>query len=468
VIESLTPSEQVITILYRELVGIVGESAPLNIDPNRQNFIMLVGLQGNGKTTTAAKIAKFLKGKGYKPLLIPLDFKRPAAYEQLVDLGERNGLPVFKDSSGEPVSVIKDALSYMGEQGFNIGIVDTAGRKEIDTDLMDELKIVHEVLKPQETLLVMDSTIGQGALRVCQGFLDFVDLTGGIFTKFDSSAKGGSVLSFRYVTGKPVKFIGVGEKIDDLETFEPERLISRILGRGDELKIVHEVLKPQETLLVMDSTIGQGALRVCQGFLDFVDLTGGIFTKFDSSAKGGSVLSFRYVTGKPVKFIGVGEKIDDLETFEPERLISRILGRGDIQTLVERAQKAISEEESVKLLKKVSEGSFDLNDFREELQSLAKMGGISSIASYLPFASQMKLPANFSDDKMTRKMVAIINSMTKEECENPDIINGSRRKRIAKGAGVEKYDVNLLLKNYFNFKKLIKNVKSIDQIIKFR
>lgn len=371
-IESLTPSEQVITILYRELVGIVGESAPLNIDPNRQNFIMLVGLQGNGKTTTAAKIAKFLKGKGYKPLLIPLDFKRPAAYEQLVDLGERNGLPVFKDSSGEPVSVIKDALSYMGEQGFNIGIVDTAGRKEIDTDLMDELKIVHEVLKPQETLLVMDSTIGQGALRVCQGFLDFVDLTGGIFTKFDSSAKGGSVLSFRYVTGKPVKFIGVGEKIDDLETFEPERLISRILGRGD------------------------------------------------------------------------------------------------IQTLVEKAQKAISEEESVKLLKKVSEGSFDLNDFREELQSLAKMGGISSITSYLPFASQMKLPANFSDDKMTRKMVAIINSMTKEECENPDIINGSRRKRIAKGAGVEKYDVNLLLKNYFNFKKLIKNVKSIDQIIKFR
>ncbi|MCX6088096.1 MAG: signal recognition particle protein [Caldiserica bacterium] len=372
VIESLTPSEQVITILYRELVGIVGESAPLNIDPNRQNFIMLVGLQGNGKTTTAAKIAKFLKGKGYKPLLIPLDFKRPGAHEQLVDLGERNGLPVFKDTSGEPVSVIKDAVSYMEEQGFNIGIVDTAGRKEIDTDLMDELKIVHEVLKPQETLLVMDSTIGQGALRVCQGFLDFVDLTGSIFTKFDSSAKGGSVLSFRYVTGKPVKFIGVGEKIDDLETFEPERLISRILGRGD------------------------------------------------------------------------------------------------IQTLVEKAQKAISEEESVKLLKKVSEGSFDLNDFREELQSLAKMGGISSIASYLPFASQMKLPANFSDDKMTRKMVAIINSMTKEERENPDIINGSRRERIAKGAGVEKYDVNLLLKNYFNFKKLIKNVKSIDSIIKFR
>jgi len=350
----------------------VGESASLNIDPNRQNFIMLVGLQGNGKTTTAAKIAKFLKGKGYKPLLIPLDFKRPGAHEQLVFLGERNGLPVFKDSSGEPVSAIKDVVSYMEEQGFNIGIVDTAGRKEIDTDLMDELKIVHEVLKPQETLLVMDSTIGQGALRVCQGFLDFVDLTGGIFTKFDSSAKGGSVLSFRYVTGKPVKFVGVGEKIDDLETFEPERLISRILGRGD------------------------------------------------------------------------------------------------IQTLVEKAQKAISEEESVKLLKKVSEGSFDLNDFREELQSLAKMGGISSIASYLPFASQMKLPANFSDDKMTRKMVAIINSMTKEERENPDIINGSRRERIAKGAGVEKYDVNLLLKNYFNFKKLIKNVKSIDSIIKFR
>jgi signal recognition particle subunit SRP54 len=372
VIESLTPSEQVITILYRELVGIIGKPAPLALDPNRQNFIMLVGLMGNGKTTTAAKIAKFLKGRGFAPLLIPFDFKRPAAYEQLVDLGDKNNLPVFKETSGEPDSVIKRALSYMEEHSFNAGIVDTAGRKEIDNDLMDELKLVQERLKPQETLLVMDSTIGQGALDVSQGFLDFVDLTGGIFTKFDSSAKGGSVLSFRYVTGKPVKFVGVGEKIDDLETFEPERLISRILGRGD------------------------------------------------------------------------------------------------IETLIEKAEKSISEEESVKILKKVSEGSFDLDDFRKELESLSKMGGLSSVASYLPFAPQMKLPANFSDEKMMIKMIAIIDSMTREERENPDIINGSRRERIAKGAGVEKYDVNLLLKNYFNFKKLMKNVKSIDQILKFR
>ena len=372
VIESLTPSEQIITILYRELVDIIGNPASITVDPNRQNFIMLVGLQGNGKTTTAAKIAKFLKGKGYKPLLIPLDFKRLGAFEQLVALGETNGLPVFKDTSGEPVSVLKRAISYMEDYSFNAGIVDTAGRKEIDRDLMDELKMVQERLKPQETLLVMDSTIGQGALGVSEGFLSFVDLTGAIFTKFDSSAKGGSVLSFRYVTGKPVKFVGVGEKIDDLETFESERLISRILGRGD------------------------------------------------------------------------------------------------IKTLIEKAQRTISEEESAELLKKVTEGGFDLDDFRKELESLSKMGGLSSVASYLPFAPQMKLPANFSDEKMTKKMIAIIDSMTGEERENPDIVDGSRRERIAKGAGVEKYDVNLLLKNYFNFKKLMKNVKSIDQILKFR
>lgn len=372
IIESLTPSEQVITILYKELVNVLGNASPLNLDPNRQNFIMLVGLQGNGKTTTSAKIAKFLKTRGYKPLLIPFDFKRPAAKEQLISLGQMNDLPVFKDMQEEPALAIKNAISYMEERAFNVGIVDTAGRKEIDADLMGELKIVHASLNPQETLLVMDSTIGQGALTVSQGFLDVVDLTGGIFTKFDSSAKGGSVLSFRYITGKPVKFIGVGEKIEDLEIFEPERLISRIIGRGD------------------------------------------------------------------------------------------------IQTLMEKAQKAISEEESVKLLKKVSEGSFDLNDFKEELQSIAKMGGISGIASYLPLAPQMKLPANFSDDKLTRRMIVIIDSMTKEERKNPDIINGTRRERIAKGAGVEKYDVNLLLKNYFNFKKLMKNVKSIDSIMKFR
>jgi signal recognition particle subunit SRP54 len=372
VIESLTPSEQVITIIYGELVSIIGNPAHLNLEPNRVNFIVLVGLQGNGKTTTAAKMAKFLRNKGYNPLLIPFDFKRPAAREQLFDLGDRNNLPVFRDTSGTPDSVISRVISYMEEENFNVGIVDTAGRKEIDSDVMEELKFVQEKLKPQEVLLVMDSTIGQGALDVSSGFLNFVDLTGGIFTKFDSSAKGGSVISFRYVTGKSVKFVGVGEKVDDLETFEPDRLISRILGRGD------------------------------------------------------------------------------------------------IQTLVEKAKKSISEEEGAELFKKATEGKFDLNDFKTELQGLMKMGGLSSVASYLPFAPQMRLPANFSDEKMMKKMIAIIDSMTKEERANPDLLNGSRRERIARGAGVAKYDVNLLVKNFTNFKKIMKNIKSIDQIIKFR
>lgn len=371
VIESIAPAEQVIAILYNELITILGDPAPLKLDPNVLNFIMLVGLQGNGKTTTSVKLAYFLREKGMKVLLVPFDFKRPAAREQLMVLGGRDGIPVFNDSSENPDIVINNAFKYLKDGGFNVAILDTAGRKEIDVEVMNELKYIKDVLHPSEILLVMDGTIGQGALTVARSFNEEISLTGAIFTKFDSSAKGGSVLSFRYVTGKPVKFLGVGENVEDLEVFDPRRLISRILGRGD------------------------------------------------------------------------------------------------IQTLVEKVERTISEQESEELAKKVLDGKFTLKDFKEELLRFKKMGGISSVASYLPSIPNFKIPKDFSDEKMIKKMVAIIDSMTEEERDDPDIMNGSRRARIAKGAGVEKHDVNVLLKNFSTFRKLSKNLEDIDRIFKF-
>ncbi len=371
VIESIAPAEQVITILYNELITILGDPAPLKVDPNVLNFIMLVGLQGNGKTTTSVKLAHFLREKGMKVLLVPFDFKRPAAREQLMVLGGRDGIPVFNDSSENPDIVINNAFKYLKDGGFNVAILDTAGRKEIDVEVMNELKYIKDVLHPSEILLVMDGTIGQGALTVARSFNEEISLTGAIFTKFDSSAKGGSVLSFRYVTGKPVKFLGVGENVEDIEVFDPRRLISRILGRGD------------------------------------------------------------------------------------------------IQTLVEKVERTISEQESEELAKKVLDGKFTLKDFKEELLRFKKMGGISSVVSYLPSIPNFKIPKDFSDEKMIKKMVAIIDSMTEEERDDPDIVNGSRRARIAKGAGVEKHDVNVLLKNFSTFRKLSKNLEDIDRIFKF-
>ncbi len=374
VIESLTPAEQIITILYRELVSILGESAPLNIKGGNINLVMLVGLQGNGKTTTAAKLAYYLKQKGQRALLIPFDFKRPAAREQLISLAEQNSLDVYRDTLNSPIPTLKKAVSFMEKNGFSVGIIDSAGRKEIDSEMMNELKLVND--------------------------------------NFSLS----------------------------------------------------------ETLFVSDSTIGQGALKVAKGFNEVVPLTGGIFTKFDSSAKGGSILSFRYVTGKPIKFIGTGEKIEDLEVFHPDRVISRIVGRGDVATLAEKAAKAISEEESMQLLDKIKNDTFNLNDFKRELEGIKKMGGFGSILSSLPVMPGINLSA-LNDETMLKKTEAIINGMTKEERENPDIIDGSRKRRIARGSGVSKHDVNVLLKNFKTFRKMMrnmKNIKSIDQIMKLR
>ncbi|MCD6107772.1 MAG: signal recognition particle protein [Caldisericaceae bacterium] len=374
IMESLTPAEQIITILYNEIKNILGDASPLNIEPNKKNLVMLVGLQGSGKTTTAAKLAKFLKKQGKRPLLIPFDFKRPAAMEQLIMLAKNNSLEVFGEMTGTPIPVLQKALAYMENDKFDIGLIDSAGRKEIDTETMEELRTVANTFAINETLLVLDSTIGQGALKIAEGFEQYIPLTGGIFTKYDSSAKGGSILSFRYVTGKPVKFIGVGEKIDDLEIFHPERVVSKIVGRGD------------------------------------------------------------------------------------------------LATLAEKAEQTISREEGKDLFEKIQNDTFDLNDYKNQLDAIKKMGGFSSILSSMPVIPGMNLNA-LSDEKMLVKTEAIINGMTKEEKANPEIIDGSRKKRIAKGSGVTNHEINVFLKNYTMFKKFMqgtKNVKSIDQILKLR
>jgi len=367
VIESLNPQEQILSILYSILVEYVGTSSPLNLKKNK-NSIILVGLQGNGKTTTAGKLAYLLKNKfNYRPLLVPFDFKRPASFDQLIQIAKANELPYLdlRDHNNLE-NALEEIPEYMDKNNFNVAIIDTAGRKEIDTPLMEELK-----------------------------------------------------------------------KITDF-------------------------FNDNETLMVMDVTIGQTALDIVKGFQDYIPITGGIFTKFDSSAKGGSVLSFRYVTKKDVKFVGTGEKIKDLEIFDGERLISRILDRGDLKTLFEKAQEAISEEESKKIMKDFESGKFDMNDFKIQLESILKMGGISKVFSMLPNFGSVKISKDFADEKRIKRMIAIINAMTKEERAHPEIINASRKERIARGTHVDKSEVNQLLKNYDNLKKLLKNFKNFD------
>ncbi|MGB9794008.1 signal recognition particle protein [Caldisericum exile] len=372
VLESFTPAEQILSILYSVLVDYVGHSEKLKLHGGK-NFIILVGLQGNGKTTTAAKLGYYLKKKlNYNPILVPFDFKRPASFDQLIQLGKSNDIAYLDLRNEENMRIALSKIdSYMEKNGFNVAIIDTAGRKEIDTPLMEELKLINNYFEDPETLMVMDVTLGQTSLDIVKGFKEYLKITGGIFTKFDSSAKGGSVLSFRYVTGSPVKFVGTGEKIQDLEPFDGDALISRLVGRGD------------------------------------------------------------------------------------------------LKGLFEKAQEAISLEESEKIAKDFQSGNFDLNDLKMQLESLLKMGGLSKVFSMLPNFSNLKIPKEYMDEKALRRMIAIINAMTKEERAHPEIINASRKERIAKGTHVSKTEVNQLLKNFENFKKLSKNLKNLD-ISKFR
>ncbi len=366
VLQSVTPAQQFIKVVYDELTVILGESASeLNLSGRPPAIIMLAGLQGSGKTTQAAKLSLFLRNKKRTPGLVSLDVYRPAAYDQLKKLASQLSIPFFEYAAGKkPLEIAKESIVFAEKNGIDTLIFDTAGRLHIDVDLMKELKELRSNIEMNEVLLVIDSMIGQEALNVADRFN---------------------------------KEIGI---------------------------------------------------------------TGLILTKLDGDARGGAALSAKTVTGVPIKFVGVGEKVNALEVFYPERMASRILGMGDIVTLVEKAQDVVEQKKAEEWQKKLMKGRFTLEDFREQFKYIDKMGSLESIIGFLPGMNKLKNEVDW--DKMKKemkRMEAIISSMTIKERNNPDILNGSRKRRIAMGSGTTVQEVNTLIKNYFQARKVFMQLK---------
>ncbi|MGB3963432.1 MAG: signal recognition particle protein [Tepidanaerobacteraceae bacterium] len=367
VMESLTPAQQVIKIVNEELTELMGsKQSKLNFSRDI-TVIMLVGLQGSGKTTTAGKLGKLLSKDGKRPLLVAADIYRPAAITQLQVVGEKLNLPVFTMGQQNPVDISKAALEHSRKHNYNVVIIDTAGRLHIDDELMMELTNISQAVKPSEILLVVDSMTGQDAVNVAEEF-------------------------------------------------------NRRL-----------------------------------------DLTGLILTKLDGDSRGGAALSVKAVTDCPIKFVGMGEKLDDLEVFHPDRMASRILGMGDVLTFIEKATQDLDLQKAKELEKKLKSQNFDLNDFLEQLLQVKKIGSFDQILNMIPGLSAQKLKGVEFDEKELVRVEAIINSMTPEERSNPSIINGSRRKRIAAGSGCSIQDVNRLLKQYNQTRKMIKQFAGFEK-----
>jgi len=370
VLESLTPGQQVIQIVRDELGLLMGgsEDNQLDLAARPPVAIMLCGLQGAGKTTTCGKLALKLRREKRNPLLVPADVYRPAAIEQLKTLGRQIDVPVFDSQADQdPVEICRLAHAFADRQGYDTLILDTAGRLHIDDTLMQELEQIRDCVEPREILLVADAMTGQDAVNVASSF--------------------------------------------------NERL----------------------------------------------NLTGVVLTKLDGDARGGAALSIRAVTGKPIKLVGMGEKLDALETFHPERMAQRILGMGDVLSLIEKAEAAIGQDDAVKMEKRLREEGFTLDTFKEQLQSIKKMGSMESMLAMIPGAGkalkQMK-GAQLPDDEL-KKIEAMINSMTRKERINHKIINGSRRLRIAKGSGTRVQDVNQLLKKFTEAQKMMKKMQKM-------
>ncbi len=377
VMKSVAPGQQVIKIVNDELVAMLGSVAePLNFAGLPPVVYMMVGLQGSGKTTTTAKIAKRLTEKDKKKVLMAsLDVRRPAAQEQLKVLGEQIGVKTLPIISGQmPVDIARRAIESAKLQGFDVVMLDTAGRMHVDQMLMAEVQAVRDATQPLETLLVADSLTGQDAVNVASEF---------------------------------------------------------------------------------DKQIG---------------ITGVVLTRMDGDGRGGAALSMRAVTGKPIKLAGTGEKLDALEDFHPERVANRILGMGDIVSLVERAAETIDKDEAEAMAKKMAKGNFDLDDMRKQLQQMAKMGGMKGVLAMLPGVGKMKkaLTGANMDDRVFARQEAIISSMTKIERKKPNIINASRKKRIASGSGTSVPEVNKLLKMHMQMAKMMKKMSSMGKSGRFQ
>lgn len=372
VVSSINPGDLFVKIVKDELVELLGgESKPLNLNGNPAS-LMLVGLQGSGKTTTIAKLANFLRKKhAKKPLLVACDVYRPAAIDQLKQLGKQLNIEVYEEGKNNPVEIAKSAINYAKENKYDYVLIDTAGRLHIDDQLMDELVNIKDTIKPDEILLVIDSMMGQDAINVITGFNDKLPLTGVILTKLDGDTKGGVALSVRHLTNVPIKFIGVSEKLDGLDFFDPERAAGRILGMGD------------------------------------------------------------------------------------------------IVSLVEKATEAIDEKEAEKAAKRMQQGKFDLEDFLSTMKQIKKLGPLENLLKLIPGAKKMGITDVKIDPKQMAHIEAIVLSMTPKERRNPDIIKASRKTRIAAGSGTSVQEVNKLLQQFDQMKKMMKQMTNGNMKLPF-
>ncbi|RHR05636.1 signal recognition particle protein [Pseudoflavonifractor sp. AF19-9AC] len=354
VLEALSPAQMIIKIVNQELTELMGgTSAKLTISPKPPTIVMMVGLQGAGKTTNVAKLAGFMKKQnGKRPLLVACDVYRPAAIKQLEVVGEQLDIPVFQMGQINPVDIAKASVEHALKHGNDIVFLDTAGRLHVDEELMDELRAIKAAVNPTEILLVVDAMIGQDAVNAAKAFDDALDISGVVLTKLDGDARGGAALSIKSVTGKPIKFVGMGEKLDQIEVFHPDRMASRILGMGDML------------------------------------------------------------------------------------------------SLIEKAEQSFDQKKALELQEKLRKNKFTLTDFYEQMAQLKNMGSLSDIAGMIPGVKASDLEGATMDEKLLQRMEAIILSMTPYERENPSVLNSSRKKRIAAGSGTQVVDVNRLLKQF--------------------
>ena len=369
VLESLLPAQQIVKIVNEELIKLMGSETPkINISPKPPTVIMMVGLQGAGKTTHTGKIANLYKQKSKSPLLVACDVYRPAAVDQLKIVGESVNIPVFSMGTKiSPVEIAKAGVEHAKKNGNDMVLIDTAGRLHIDEELMDELVNIKNAVNPTEILLVVDAMTGQDAVNVAKSFNDLLDITGVVMTKMDGDTRGGAALSVKYITGKPIKFIGTGEKLDAIEVFHPDRMASRILGMGD------------------------------------------------------------------------------------------------ILSLIEKAEAAYDEKNAKEMEKKLREQTFTLDDFLDQMKQLKKMGNIEQLVGMMPGVKPGALKDAQLDESQMGRIEAIILSMTKAERTKPEIINGSRRKRIAKGSGTSVEEVNKLLRQFDQMKKMMKQLTGMGK-----